>query len=280
MMRLIWRLALVLGGALIAGGVARVMDDREGPVVPPVPLQRIWVVRQAVPAGRPLAAGDVALEPWPVAHVPEGTLGVDADPRGRSPRVSLLPGEPLLLARLHPRGVLTGTAGLPVPAGRRAVTVAVDEVVGVAGFVVPGTRVDVIATMDLDGMPTSRVILEDLVVLAVAQEAVGNETDKPRIVPSATLAVTPEEATRLILASDRGRIRLAMRAPEDAGRRQLRPPGLTARRLLDASPHRMKTPVPVVRIVVRTPRPVVTLSPTDPPVPVHRGPRTEWTRAE
>jgi pilus assembly protein CpaB len=93
--------------------------------------------------------------------------------------VNLLPGEPLLEARLQQPGDPVGAGTLPVPVGYRAVTVAVDEVVGVAGFVVPGSRVDVVATMDLDGMPTSRVILEDLVVLAVAQRTAGEALTNP-----------------------------------------------------------------------------------------------------
>lgn len=281
-MRTVWRSVLVVAAGAAAGGVAHLLDrGTAGAAHVVVPLRPVWTMQHAVPAGRPIASADVRLEPWPSDRLPEGPRPAGDSPVGKVPRVNLLPGEPLLEARLQQPGEAAGPGTLPVPVGHRAVTVAVDEVVGVAGFVVPGSRVDVVATMDLDGMPTSRVILEDLVVLAVAQRTVGEAADEPRIVPSATLAVRPDEATRLILASDRGHIRLAMRASGDQGRRSVGAAVWTARRLLvgtEARPARPKAAITRLR------RPhaasSVTPLPTEAPVPVHRGPQTDWTRTE
>lgn len=281
-MRTIWRSVLVVAAGAAAGGVAHLLDRGTAGAAPGVvPLRPVWTLQRAVPAGHAIASGDVRLEPWPDDRVPEGPRPAGDSPVGKVPRVNLLPGEPLLEARLQQPGDAVGPGTLPVPVGHRAVTVAVDEVVGVAGFVVPGSRVDVVATMDLDGMPTSRVILEDLVVLAVAQRTAGEAADEPRIVPSATLAVRPDEATRLILASDRGHIRLAMRASGDQGRRSASPAVWTARRLLAGAELRPARPKTAVTKPRRQPaQPAVAPLPTEAPVPVHRGPQTDWTRTE
>lgn len=279
-MRLGLRIVLVVAAGATAGVVAHLLDG--GPSGRAEARSPLWVVRRPVPIGRALVPDDVVLGAWPVDSLPPGAVGADAKPFGRTTRVALLPGEPLLDARLLAVGASAEPGILPVPAGHRAVTVAVDEVVGVAGFVVPGSRVDVVATMDLDGMPTSRVILENLVVLAVAQRTSGEASEEPRVVPSATLAVRPDEATRLILASDRGHIRLAMRAPgEDAGQGP-RPVTWTARRLLALPSSTGRPPVRFGAPKAR-PKPVRSPSPqptAEPPVPVHRGPQTDWMRPE
>lgn len=128
-----------------------------------------------------------------------------------------------------------------VPEGMRAVTVALDQVSGVAGLAKPGDHVDVIATFDLPGseMTVSRIVLQDVEVLAVGSQIVPTEAEQaeappaegtaaqPRqqakIEPTATLAVTPEEAEKLVLADTEGKIRLALRRAGDRGFVQVPP---------------------------------------------------------
>jgi pilus assembly protein CpaB len=109
-------------------------------------------------------------------------------------------------------------AGLPVsiPAGMRAVSVGVDDVVAVAGFVTPGTVVDVLVTGMGQGGPITRTILEHARVLAVGQE-VQTTSGKPQSAPVVTLLVTPEDGEKLTLAASDGKIHLALRNAVDAG---------------------------------------------------------------
>ena len=108
-------------------------------------------------------------------------------------------------------------AGLPVtiPAGMRAVSVGVDDVVAVAGFVTPGTVVDVLVTGTGQGGPITRTILEHARVLAVGQQ-LQTEGGKPQSAPVVTLLVTPEDGEKLTLAASDGKIHLALRNTIDA----------------------------------------------------------------
>jgi pilus assembly protein CpaB len=119
-------------------------------------------------------------------------------------------------------------AGLPavIPEGMRALSVRVDDVVAVAGFVVAGTMVDVLATGDPGGTNggdvVTRTILEDVRVLAAGQQITQDKEGKPQTVAVVTLLVNPDQADRLTLASNEGRLRLALRNTIDT--KQLQPP--------------------------------------------------------
>jgi pilus assembly protein CpaB len=111
-------------------------------------------------------------------------------------------------------------AGLPpaIPQGMRAVSVRVNEVIGVAGYVLPGTHVDVVATVSptaQHGDITSKVIMTNVLVLAAGTKIEQSENNKPMPVSVVTMLVTPEEAERLTLASGEGKIQLALRNPLD-----------------------------------------------------------------
>jgi pilus assembly protein CpaB len=197
----------------VAGRAPAGAGAAEAPSVP------VLVVKEPVLAGRKVEPAQISRTLRPAAHVPQGALTDPTLAAGRVARADLLPGELVLEARLYPPGRTEDQSQvLPVPPGKRAVTVAVDEVVGVAGFVMPGTYVDVVGTMDVDGQAITRVILQRIQVLAIAQDAKRKDDDpeaEAKVVSSATLAVTPQEAQGLILAADRGKIRLAMRGPKE-----------------------------------------------------------------
>ena len=120
--------------------------------------------------------------------------------------------EPFLESKMAPRG--TG-GGLPIliDEGRRALSIRVDDVVGVAGFVVPGTRVDILLTMESEAArePQTKAILQNIQTLAAGQSVQVDVEGKPQQVPVVTLLVTPEQAETLALASSQGRIQMALR---------------------------------------------------------------------
>lgn len=182
----------------------------------PPPIETSPVVLMAAEvAGRALvAAGDVKLREMPVEFIPKGAVSRLGDAVGRMARVPLYPGEVLLASKLAPPGETPGLVH-GIPAGERAVTIQVNEIIGVGGFIEPGHRVDIIATFDQELMEVDRsqLLLQDILVLAVAQAtgARHGPVQEVREYTSVTLAVTPQDATRLVLADERGSLRLLLR---------------------------------------------------------------------
>jgi pilus assembly protein CpaB len=126
-------------------------------------------------------------------------------------------GEPILEAKLAPKGVPAGLTAL-IPPEKRAMTVKVDEASGVAGFLNPDNRVDVVASFG-DGSNkleyVSKVVLQNLKVLGTGQKIETAPGGKPQVVPTVTLEVSPEEAEKLALAANEGHIRLILRGQKD-----------------------------------------------------------------
>lgn len=197
-------LALLMG-ALAVFGVARWVGmggaPRSGPSV--------VVAASAVEAGLPLGPQQLQVLVWP-GPAPQGAYDSAAKLAGRVPRQALVPGEPVLESRLAP---IDGKAGLSaqLQPGQRAITVRVNDVIGVAGFALPGTYVDVlVSARDARNEPFSRIVLDRVKVLAVAQETVSDPA-KPKVVNAVTLELTPAQAERLDLARSVGSLSLALR---------------------------------------------------------------------
>lgn len=135
--------------------------------------------------------------------------------RDRVSAVALARGEPVLVSKLAPVGTRVGLAAV-LPAGTRAITVKVNEVVGVAGFALPGSMVDVMVNApDERNQRVSKIVLQRIEVLAVAQDSsVGD--GKPRVANAVTLAVTPEQAETIDLARSIGQLSLILRNRNDA----------------------------------------------------------------
>jgi pilus assembly protein CpaB len=156
--------------------------------------------------------------PWPGSAIPEGFSTQATEVVGRGLIVEVRRNEPLLEWKLASK---EAGGGLPItiPEGLRAVSVEVDEVVGVAGFVLPGTRVDVLATVmpgtDRNQIVT-RIILQNIRALAADQRYQQDIEGEPQYVTVVTLLVTPEQAEALTLAATEGRIQLALRNTLDA----------------------------------------------------------------
>jgi len=155
-------------------------------------------------------------------------------------------------------------AGLPatIPEGMRALSVSVNEVVGVAGFVIPGTMVDVLVTGRLSGNQSAdnnitRTILENVRVLAAGQKIEPDREGKPQTVTVITLLVSPEDAAKLTMATTEGKIQLALRNIIDS--KKVAPPAVLQAALFSGAP----APAPAPRraaqapVVAPTPSPYV-----------------------
>src|SRR5499427_78864 len=176
------------------------------------------VVASDLDIGAEIQRDDVRVVDWPQGAVPANAITKKEDVIGRGIIVPMIQNEPFLPMKLSSKDA---GAGLPpvIPPGLRAVSVRVNEVIGVAGYVLPGTRVDVVATVSPNGQSTditSKVVLTNVQVLAAGTK-IDRETDKNKPMPVSvvTLLVDPEEAERLTLASTEGKIQLALRNPLD-----------------------------------------------------------------
>lgn len=191
-----------------------------------------WLMRavqvRAVPvavAARPLLQGSrltpaaVTLRDWPSQLLPPGAIANATQVEGRLVRANIAEGSPILEQALAPEGSRGGLSAI-IASGHRAMTVRVNEVVGVAGFALPGNFVDVLVNSGTDGQPggargsLSKIVLQHVPVLAVAQEANPDET-KPHVVNAVTLEVTPGEAEQLDLARNVGTLSLVLRNQAD-----------------------------------------------------------------
>jgi pilus assembly protein CpaB len=163
---------------------------------------------------------------WPAGSVPPGTFNDVKKLEGRVLKASLSRGEPVLEAKLSPVGTLGGLSAV-INEGKRAITVRVNDVIGVAGFALPGNYVDILVNTEKDNKDgavqgrdqnISKIVLEKILVLAVAQEA-GRDETKPKVVDAVTLEVTPEQAEKIDLARSIGSLSLVLRNqvdPQDA----------------------------------------------------------------
>jgi pilus assembly protein CpaB len=152
----------------------------------------------------------------PGGDLPSGYFQNKADVLGRGVILPISKGEFILPAKLAAENAGAGLPSL-IPPGMRAVSVRVNEVVSVAGFVTPGTRVDVILTGNPVGsnQPLTTTVLENVEVLAAGQKLQRTAEGEPQTVPVITLLVSPEDAQKLTMAAGEGRIQLALRNPLD-----------------------------------------------------------------
>jgi pilus assembly protein CpaB len=169
-----------------------------------------------VELGARLAPEMLKLVTWPSGSVPPGAFTDLQSLNGRVVKTSLARGEPVIEAKLAPVGTKGGLSAV-VADGKRAMTVRVNDVVGVAGFALPGNYVDIMVNTQDEGAHNndkdkaiSKIVLERILVLAVAQEANRDET-KPKVVNAVTLEVTPDQAEKLDLARSVGTLSLVLR---------------------------------------------------------------------
>ena len=265
------RLVFVMGGAVVFGLVAAVSVSRylSSAQAYTKNLNNVVVAKVAVQPGEKLIAEQLEVVQFPRTAVPDGVFESPEKLVGRVVVVSIAAREPFTEFKLAAEGSAGGLSAM-IPEGYRAMTVKVDDVVGVSGFVLPGALVDVVVVINPveNGMgqnPISKIVLQNIKVLAN-----GQNIDKPQnereaeAVKAVTLQVTPEQAEKLALASTEGKLQLVMRNAVDQGDEQTQ--GVDKRRLLGGehavpapSPGSLKSeqpakPAPVVRRVAAAPR--------------------------
>lgn len=195
---------------------------------------QIAVAALEIELGGRISPEMVRMVDWPQSSMPPGAFTEPAKLNGRVVLSAVQRGEPILNARLAPEGARGGLSAV-VAEGKRAMTVRVNDVSGVAGFSLPGTFVDIMVNTQEDnarrGSDTSvsKIVLERILVLAVAQEA-DRDSTKPKVVNAVTLEVTPEQAELLDLARAVGTLSLVLRNQSDP--KAAPTPGVTKAELL------------------------------------------------
>lgn len=175
-------------------------------------LKDVVIAVRPLPVGLTVKAADVKVVKMPAQAFPKGAFSKPEDVLDRPVVATILAEEPLIDGRLAQRGSGVGLAPV-IPVGMRAVTVRVNDVVGVAGFVLPGMRVDVLITGHPPGNPSmvTKTVLQNILVLSAGQTLQTDATGKPVDAPNVTVLVTPQQAELLTLAGNEGRIQLVLR---------------------------------------------------------------------
>jgi pilus assembly protein CpaB len=233
------RFFIVLTGALLFGVLAAFSVSRylSSAQAFSKDLKRVVVARVAIPVGTKLVAEQLTVVQFSKESAPDGAFESPDKLVGRVAVTNLAVRDPIIESRLAPEGTAGGLSAI-IPEGYRAMTVKVDDVVGINGFIMPGTLVDVVVVMDPQEQtasqagPISKIVLQNIKVLAN-----GQNIDKPEnqrdanSVKAVTLLVTPEQAEKLALATSEGKLQLVMRNSIDQGDEQTK--GINKRALLN-----------------------------------------------
>ncbi|MGA2898405.1 MAG: Flp pilus assembly protein CpaB [Acidobacteriaceae bacterium] len=199
--------------------VSRKLTVPPPPTVQNQPDARYVTPSRALRAGEILQSKDIELVAWPGNDPLDGAFLQPAEVIGREVLFPLAKGQPILDRDLSAAGSGTGLAS-KIPDGMRAIALHSDEVVGVAGFLVPGSHLDVLVTYhsDLTPEPITATVLQNAVVLAAGQQLEPDPTGKTSDVTVVTLLLTPEQAERAVLASTQGTIHFVLRNGADSSR--------------------------------------------------------------
>lgn len=216
--------------SMIIGLAAVVLASRWVAQQADVSTSRVVVAKTDIDLGARLNPEMLNVQDWPAGSVPQGAIlekdkgALLKDPKtneGRVVRVSVMKGEPISESKLAPAGAQPGLS-FAIKEGKRAITVRVNDVVGVAGFALPGNYVDILVnTTDEaakavgENKTISKIVLEHILLLAVAQETSQGE-GKPKVVNAVTLEVTPDQAEKIDLARSVGSLSLVLRNQIDS----------------------------------------------------------------
>lgn len=242
------RFFVVLTGALIFGLLAAVSVSRylSNAQAFSRDMTTVAVAKVAIPIGTKIIPEQVMMVQFSKESTPDGAFNSPDKLAGRVAVVNIAPREPITEARLAAEGTAGGLSAV-IPEGYRAMTVKVDDVVGISGFIMPGTLVDVVVVIHPDDNsaaqgPISKIVLQNIKVLANGQNIDQPENQRDaNTVKAVTLQVTPEQAEKLALASSEGRLQLVMRNSIDQGDEQTT--GINKRSLLGGD-HATPAPEP------------------------------------
>ena len=212
------RLILALTGAVLCGllGVTLITRYIANIQAYTRDLGEVVVAKSDIQLGEKITPEQLTLLPMPNGSVPEGAFRKASEVVGRVAITRIGLREPITLSKLAPEGTEGGLSAV-IPQGYRAMTVKVDDIVGVSGFIMPGSFVDVVAIIVPPGDnqskgPISKIVLQSIKVLASGPKIDTPENQRtPSEVRSVTLQVTPEQAEKLVLAANEGKLQLVMR---------------------------------------------------------------------
>ncbi len=211
--RFVLYIAILVAG-LATFGVYRVLDGMKASSR--IATQNVVIAAADVPEGTALTKIALAVVQLPVAAVPAGSYGNPDSVVGRVSRIPIFKGEAIVPGRLAPEGTAGGLEVKILP-GKRAMTLRIDDVAGLAGLVQPNSRVDLMLTTGDSRGPgqISKLFMSNMRVLSIGAQVTRGEDGRPINAPTATLEVTPEEAERLALATREGAIQLVLRGYGD-----------------------------------------------------------------
>ncbi|MFZ1919160.1 MAG: Flp pilus assembly protein CpaB [Terriglobales bacterium] len=217
---------LMIGGLALAVGLLvsyTVYNQLRAHAANNQQMVQVVVASNDVQIGSKLTEHDVHLAAFPPASVPPGAFNRIAQIQGRGVILPISRGDFVLPDKLADENAGAGLPSL-IPQGMRAVSVRVNDVVSVAGFVQPGTRVDVMATgIHGAGEDQTTTVLENVAVIAVGRSLLDRVTGDTGNAGVITLLVSPGDAQRLTMATQEGRIQLALRNPLDTRKESLDP---------------------------------------------------------
>jgi pilus assembly protein CpaB len=264
------RLLTVLGMsvvlALVVAAIFYQVSSHAQAKSPATAMRDVVIATEILPLGVAIKPNNVRIMKIPVEMVPKTAFAKVDDVLDRSVISPIMQDEALLEGRLAPRGSGMGLAPI-IPTGMRAVAVRVNEIIGVAGFILPGMRVDVLVTGRPPVGATSDVtttVLQNITVLSANQQMA---PDKGQAINATVVnvLVTPEQAELLTLAGVDGRVTLVLRNATD---QKTEPVPIHDTAELYSGPHKPKPPVTIARNIPRPPPQVMTPPPPPPPAPV------------
>jgi pilus assembly protein CpaB len=255
------RVLAVLAVAVVLASVATYMVWRviDRPVVQleasdkPSDVVQVVAAAADLPLGTLVTEDKIKMVTVLASSLPPGYFTDKAQVLNRGVVVPMVASETVLEGKLAPEGAGAGLSPV-IPEGMRAVSVKVDEVIGVAGFVLPGTRVDVLVTVTPDEdqeVSLTKQVLQNVQVLAAGESIEKDREGKPKTVTVITLLVVPEDAEKLTLAATEGQIQLALRNTLDVD--SITTPGSDIKSLV--SKESAPVPAPKARAASPAPRP-------------------------
>lgn len=201
-------------GLTAAFGIWQYLNKAQQQVKQLTVTRAVVIAGKQIPAGTKLTEADLAIKQLPAQAIPKDYPSSIESIKGRIVKNTLQPEEIITEARLVGQGA---AGGLPVviPPGQRAITIKVNEVVGVGGFINPGDRVDIVSIINKSDEQTfSKTILQNVLILAVGDKILDLNTisdPQPKIVGQVTVALNPTESEKLALAANTGQLQLILR---------------------------------------------------------------------
>ena len=243
------RLILALAGAIVCGLLAVMLITRYISSLQTFQkdLNNVVIASGEIPLGAKIVAEQLTLAPIPNGSAPDGVFRKLDEVVGRVAVTPIGLREPITKMKLAPEGTGAGLQAV-IPEGYRAMTVRVDNIIGVSGFVMPGSYVDVVAVIvpvaqNANQGPISKIVLQNIKVLASGAKIDSPQDQRqPTDVSAVTLLVTPEQAEKLVLAANEGKLQLVMRNYGDQEDTQT--PGANKATLLTGSAVVPEPPLP------------------------------------